>query len=272
MNDNMQGMLFAGFGEQPAVDDHVADTELRLCTLNINSPTPARAQRLADWLATTGSNVLVLTEVQAGAACDLIRTVLDARGYILNATAGWRDQRFHTILAAKGFHLEPVQPAAFDPRITAVDLTSAGGTTRLVGVYAPTNGMTPDSSHKRRTFQEQFTTYLEGILHPRLCVTGDLNIVEPGHQPSLPNFEDHDYAFYRRLVDLGLNDAYRSCHPDGGDHSWISPRFGSQRLDHAFVSASRTLSSCSYDHEPRLQQLSDHSALRLVAALTGESA
>ena len=73
-DDAMQGLLFAGSGDQPTVDDRVADTELRLCTLNINSPSPARAQRLVDWLAATCSNALVLTEVQAGPACDLIRT------------------------------------------------------------------------------------------------------------------------------------------------------------------------------------------------------
>lgn len=268
-DDATQGMLFAGLGNQPAVDDRVADTELHLCTLNINSPSPARAQRLVDWLADTKCNALVLTEVQAGPACDLIRTTLDAHGYRLHATPGWRDQRFHTIVAAKGFHLDAVQPSGFDPRITAVDLTSVGGTIRLVGVYAPTNGMTPDSSHRRHQFQQQFTAYLADILHPRLCVTGDLNVVEPDHQPHLPNFEDHDYDFYRRLIDLGLRDAYRSCHPDGTDHSWISPRYGSQRLDHALTTDTSAVTSCAYDHAPRLQEITDHSALQLVAKLTG---
>ena len=111
MSDHLQGMFFAGFDDKPAIDAHVADTELRLCTLNINSPSPARAQRLADWLSATGSNVLVLTEVQAGTACDRIRTTLDAHGYLLTATPGWRDQRFHTLVAAtltacsRGFHV-----------------------------------------------------------------------------------------------------------------------------------------------------------------------
>ncbi|GLY99804.1 hypothetical protein [Actinoplanes sp. NBRC 103695] len=269
MSDHLQGMLFAGIGGQPAVDDHLADTELRLCTLNIGSPNPARAQRLADWLAASGSNALVLTEVQAGPACDLIRTTLDAHGYLLQATPGWRDQRFHTLTATKGFQIDTITPAPFDPRITAVDLTSMGGTVRLVGVYAPTNGMTPASSHRRRAFQEQFTTYVKDILHPRLHITGDLNVIEPGHQPHLPSFEDHDYAFYQRLIDLGLHDAYRHDQPDGTDHSWISPRFGSQRLDHAFVRDTTTLTSCTYDHAPRLEQLTDHSALLLATGLPG---
>ncbi|MBA2324464.1 MAG: hypothetical protein H0V92_10790 [Pseudonocardiales bacterium] len=38
------------------------------------------------------------------------------------------------------------------------------------------------------------------------------------------------------LLALGLRDAYRELNPSGGDHSWIDPRLGSQRLDHTLVS------------------------------------
>ena len=39
----------------------------------------------------------------------------------------------------------------------------------MVGVYAPTNGMTADSSLRRRAFQEQFLDYLTAISIPALC-------------------------------------------------------------------------------------------------------
>ena len=39
----------------------------------------------------------------------------------------------------------------------------------MVGVYAPTNGMTADSSLRRRAFQEQFLDYLTAISLPALC-------------------------------------------------------------------------------------------------------
>src|SRR5437879_563466 len=116
----MQGMLFGGLGDA-SVDDEVADRQLRLCSLNVNSPNPARAQRLVGWLLDSGCNVLVLTEMQASVGGQLIRTSLDAQGYQVTSTPGWRDQRFHTLVAAKGFQVAAVKPAAFDPRVVAVD-------------------------------------------------------------------------------------------------------------------------------------------------------
>jgi exodeoxyribonuclease-3 len=265
-DDAMQGMLFAGLGDDP-VEDNLADRELRLCSLNVNSPNPARAQRLVGWLLDSGCNVLVLTEMQATAGAEVVRASLDAQGYQVTCTAGWRQNRFHTLVATKGFEVAPVEPGGFDPRVVAVDLTSAAGTVCLVGVYGPTNGMTPDSSQRRRTFQQQLLTYLTEIRRPRLCLTGDLNVVEPDHRPPLPAFEEHDYAFYRGLLQLGLRDAYRTCHPDGAEHSWFSPRYGSQRLDHALIGAAAALRTCTYDHSPRHQNLSDHAALQVVVDL-----
>jgi exonuclease III len=64
------------------------------------------------------------------------------------------------------------------------------------------------------------------------------------------------------LLALGLRDAYRELNPSGGDHSWINPRFGNQRLDHALVSAEAgDIRACAYDHTTRTDDLSDHAAL-----------
>lgn len=136
---------------------------------------------------------------------------------------------------------------------------------RMVGVYAPTNGMTADSSTRRRDFQQRLLKHLTAINRPSLCVIGDLNVIEPGHKPALPGFEAHDYAFCTGLLDLGLLDAYRTLQPQGSDHSWISARFGNQRLDHALISqAAGTIRECTYDHGPRQQQLSDHYGVEVL--------
>lgn len=266
-DDAVQGMLFAGIG-QDTVEDSVAATQLRLCTLNVGSPSPSRAQRLVDWLLTCGSNALILTEMQPKDGGQLIRTSLHTEGFQVMCTPGWSGSRFLTVVATKGFEVTAVQPIPFDPRIVAVDLASTGGKLRLIGVYAPTNGMSPESSQRRREFQQRLLTYLASMNLPDLCVTGDLNVVEPDHRPPLPAFEDHDYAFYTGLKDLSLQDAYRVCQPDGGDHSWFSPRFGNQRLDHVFIGQHvGVLSECAYDHSTRRQQLTDHAALKAVVRL-----
>lgn len=288
-DDAMQGMLFGTVDTD--ADDHAGTdpgtTEIRVCALNVNSPNLQRAQRLADWLLKTRSNTLVLTEMQPSDGGRLIMSVLEAEGFTITCGSGWQESRYLTIIASRGFTVASVQPPAFDPRIIAVDLTAsttqttqddaaqnashgqAGRTVRVIGVYGPTNGMTEESSQRRRDFQQRIIGYLTSISHPNMIVAGDLNVVEPGHRPHLPAFADHDYAFYTGLVDLGLTDAYRALQPTATDHSWISDRFGSQRLDHTLISASTgQITTCNYDHQPRTQQMSDHAALITTIQVT----
>lgn len=69
----------------------------------------------------------------------------------------------------------------------------------------------------------------------------------------LPAFEGHDYDFYTSLLKLGMADDYQTFWPNGTDHSWISDRYGAQRLDHTLVSpAVGAITACNYDHSPRI--------------------
>jgi exodeoxyribonuclease III len=263
--EDIQAMLF-GTVEAPGTpaDDDPGQQALRLCALNVNSAGTDRAQPLLEWLTGTRCNVLVLTELRPSDGGRLILAGLEADGFHVARTAGWQDSQYMAVVASRGFETAPVTPAPFDPRVAAVDLAAAGPQpVRVVGVYAPTNGMTAESSLRRRGFQGQFLDYLAAITRPAMCVTGDLNVVEPGHRPPLEGFEDHDYAFYARLTQSsGLCDAYRHLNPDGTDHSWASDRLGGQRLDHALVSpAAGTIRECRYDHAPRTRRLTDHAAL-----------
>lgn len=269
MNDDaVQGMLFGAISTGDDIVEEGPVDELRVCALNVNSPNPARAQRIVNWLLATKTNTLVLTEMQPSDGGRHILACLHAEGFTTTCTPGWPDTRYLTALATRGIQAIPVQPAGFDPRIVAVDLTTGEATVRLVGIYGLTNGMTADSSHRRREFQHRLLDYLAQINRPALCVAGDLNVVELDHQPHLPAFEDHDYVFYTGLLALGLRDAYRELNPTGGDHSWINPRFGGQRLDHTLVSpGAGDIRACTYDHSTRSENLSDHAALLTIIGL-----
>jgi exonuclease III len=255
-------MLFGAIGTETDATDSGPVDELRVCALNVNSPNTRRAQQIINWLLATKSNVLVLTEMQPSDGGRHILACLDAEGFTPTCTTGWKNARYFTTIATRGIETVALQPPGFDPRIAAVDLATSRSTVRLVAVYGPTNGMTAESSHRRRDFQQRLLDYLTHINSPTLCVTGDLNVVEPDHRPHLPAFEDHDYAFYTGLLALGLRDAYRELNPSGSDHSWVNPRFGSQRLDHSLIGIEAgEIRACAYDHTTRSDQLSDHSAL-----------
>lgn len=269
MNEGaFQGMLFGATSSLSDTVDGDPVEELRLCALNVNSPSPSRAQRIVDWLLTTKSNTLVLTEMQPSEGGLIILACLEAEGYVTNCTPGWKGAQYFAAIATRGVEATPLRPTAFDPRVAAVSLTINHATVHLVGVYGPTNGMTAESSHRRRGFQRRLLDYLAGFDSSVLCVAGDLNVVEPDHRPHLPAFEDHDYAFYKGLLALGLRDAYRELNPSGGDHSWFSARFGSQRLDHSLIAREvGTIRACTYDHSTRSNGLSDHAALLTTIGL-----
>lgn len=272
-DDAVQGMLFGAISADDQTTEDGPVDELRLCALNVNSPNPSRAQRIVNWLLATKSNALVLTEMQPSDGGRHILACLQAEGFTITCTPGWQGSRYLAAVATRGVQTAPVQPAGFDHRIAAVDLTTYDTTVRVVGIYGPTNGMTAESSHRRREFQRRILDYLAEINYPALCVVGDLNVVEPYHRPHLPSFEDHDYAFYTGLLALGLRDAYRELNPSGGDHSWINPRFGSQRLDHTFVSVGADqIRTCAYDHTTRGDELSDHAALLTTIGLRPDRA
>lgn len=274
MNDDaLQGMLFGATSTGDETADNSPVDELRVCALNVNSPNPSRAQRIVNWLLATKSNTFVLTEMQPSEGGRHLLACLQAEGFTTTCPPGWNDTRYFAAVATRGVDVTPVRPAGFDPRITAVDLATDDTTVRLVGIYGPTNGMTTDSSHRRSEFQHRLLDYLAQINRPALYIAGDLNVVEPGHRPHLPAFEDHDYAFYTGLLTLGLRDAYRKLNPSGGDHSWTNPRFGSQRLDHSLVSAGAgEIRACAYDHTTRSGDLSDHSALLTTIGLRADRA
>ena len=263
-DDVMQGMLFGSLSSPPR--DHAGrpapSGQLALCALNVNSPSRERAQGIADWLIASRGDALILTEMQPSDGCRLIMGCLEAEGYTVIRSPGWQDSRHCAVIATAGVEARRVGALTFDPRVIAADLAVGSDPIRLVAIYGPTNGMSSDSSLRRAAIQRRILGQLAAVRQPRMVVAGDLNVVEPGHQPHLDAFEDHDYAFYTGLLALGLADAYRAFCPDGADHSWISDRFGSQRLDHMLISqAAGRILSCGYDHAPRLRRLSDHAAL-----------
>lgn len=264
-DDGIQGSLFGGLGDdEPGT---AAEHELRVCALNINNPSRQRAQQIVSWLLGTGSNVLVLTEMKPSGGGQLIIGGLDAEGFDTHLPPGWNDSPYFTLIATRGFQHRPVTDQ-FEPRAIAVDLLHDDEQIRVIGLYGPTNGMTTESSDRRRAFQKRFLAYLHGALRPKLVLAGDLNVIEPGHQPHLDSFQDHDYAFYTGLQELGLADAFRELHRATSAYSWLNGRYGAQRLDHIFATTrTGTLVSCDYDHAPRAGRFTDHAAMLATIAL-----
>ncbi|WP_316521149.1 endonuclease/exonuclease/phosphatase family protein [Kitasatospora brasiliensis] len=267
---NEQNFLF---GNPDTVADSVAASELRVVALNIASPSAERVRLQIDWLYATNANCLVLTEVKTGEAADLLVRELSSSGYTIARPRTSPDDKYMTVIATKGYETTPTSLAGTNPRFHGVRLASHLGALDIIGLYSLTNGMSADSSTRRHVFQQQtldaLTARIDAEPTVPLLVTGDFNVVEPGHGPTASRalFEDHDFDFYLAFSQrLGLVDSFRQTHPTAADLTWYGPK-GGQRLDHVFTSPQihARVDAVGFDHEVRSSRLSDHSALLLTA-------
>jgi exodeoxyribonuclease III len=246
--------------------------ELRLMTWNVQHAAPARAHRQAAWLAEhNGADVLVLTEVSGSAGGRALAQALRAYGYevIVPDSTG---NDVMVVVAARAGQLEavPNRVGHLLHRLVAVRIRVSMRTVGVVGLYVPSRGPRQRRNQDKRAFQQAVGVELPRLAMELGCepivVAGDLNVVEPGHQPHHPVFGDWEYRFYRKFAECGLVDAFRALHPHTIEHSWFGRSGNGYRFDHVFVTREhrRLLRACGYLHHPRLDGLSDHAAMTVT--------
>ncbi len=223
----------------------------RLVTWNVNS-LRVRLPALLDWLGEARPDVLALQETKVTDAL-FPRSVLAEVGY---GASLWRGERAYNgvaLLARAG----PLRDAVFrlggdtadEARFLAATLPDG---LRAITVYVP-NGRSVEAPHFAR--KQAWLAALAGRLaeelacHPRLAVFGDFNIAPEDRDVARPadwhgSVLTHEAVrtLWRALLDLGLHDAYRLRHPEGGDYTWWDYRRGAfarddgLRLDHILLS------------------------------------
>lgn len=246
---------------------------LSVLTFNIANPSPDRAQRQLAWLADREEHVLVLTETKASQGCALLAEAFRTAGYTVldsQPAPGEYGVMIVSRVRAESDHL--AAGLGFLPsRAASCLLPTADGVVRVVGAYVPSRDASVEKTERKRRWLAEFGTMLAGADGRRpVVLAGDLNVLEPDHQPRYRFFADFEYDFYRSLTDRhGLVDAYRHLHPDTAEHSWVGRTGDGYRYDHAFCTAALgdRITGCGYDHHPRLEKLSDHSALTMQLAV-----
>ena len=248
---------------------------LSLLTLNIGNPSVARARRQLAWLIRRDEQVLVLTETKGSAGCRLLAEEFTAAGYAV-----------HYPLPAPGEYgamIVSTVPARPDDgfgdrvgylpsRAAAVILPAPAGPVRVIGLYVPARDASIGKTERKRTWLAACDAALAATVGEMpAIVLGDLNVLEPDHWPRYPFFAPFEYDFYRALAETHrLTDAFRHLHPDEAEYSWVGRVGDGYRYDHAFCCQSLTgyITDCDYLHQPRDDNLSDHSALTVRLAIT----
>jgi exodeoxyribonuclease-3 len=242
---------------------------LSLLTLNLRSPSVQRAERLFGWLAKRPEDVLVLTETRASQGCATLARRFAAAGYAV--TYQEPEQRGYGTMIASRKGGAPSSWAArvhyLPARAASIRIPTVAGELHVIGLYVPSRDRSEPKITRKQRFLAQCLDALQaaGDLLATTVLLGDLNVVEPDHQPRYRTFRQFEYEFYRELHQFGLVDAFRALHGGRVEHSWVGRTGDGYRYDHAFVATGLLpmLSHCAYVHQPRIGALSDHSALTL---------
>lgn len=267
---------------RPDSDNGLArPSEARIVTCNVQRASVSRARRQADWLLGIGADVLVLTEVSADESGDVLASLLAADGFGVLLPKPSANDRYRVLVASRD--AEPIAvdvgAGSMGHRCVAVRATVRAGEIGVVGLYVPSRGPKERRNQDKRAFQDRVAAMLPDVSEALdvagpVVVTGDLNVVEPAHDPRYAVFGGWEYDFYRAFDQAGFDDAFRIMQPDTMDYSWFGRpsadgwRNG-YRFDHAFVSRAHraAVRDCRYDHSVRTAGLTDHSALTLTLDL-----
>ena len=246
---------------------------LSLLTFNIGNPSPERAQRQLAWLARRDEHVLVLTETKDSAGCQLLATAFTAAGYHVTYTEPGPGEYGTMIISSVAAAPDGFgdQIGYLPSRAPAVILPAPGGPVRVIGLYVPSRDASVEKTERKRKWLAACDAALASVTAGMpAIVAGDLNILEPGHQPRYPFFAPFEYDFYQALAGTHrLTDAFRHLHPHDAEYSWVGRTGDGYRYDHAFCSRPLRdlITDCRYLHQPRQDKLSDHSALTIHFSL-----
>ncbi len=113
-------------------------------------------------------------------------------------------------------------------RAAAITLPTAHGPIHVIGAYVPSRDASVEKTERKRKWLAACTAALASPDHSQPTIfLGDLNVIEPDHQPRYRFFAPFEYAFYRQLTDdSGLIDSPRHHHEAG--LLVLSPRRGSR--------------------------------------------
>jgi exodeoxyribonuclease-3 len=244
---------------------------LSLLTLNIGSPSEERAHRQLAWLATRHEDVLVLTETRTSDGCKHLADAFRTAGYAVLYPRPAPAEYGVMVISKVPIQADPIgESLTYLPgRVAGVTIATRVGEVRILGIYVPTRDATAEKTERKRRFLSELNTALTTGLpttNTQTVLLGDLNVIEPGHDPEYMTFRWFEYDFYRGLTDRhGLVDAFRHLHPERVEHSWIGRTGDGYRYDHAHCTKelAEDLVECEYVHEPRTTRLTDHSGLSL---------
>lgn len=251
---------------------------MKIATWNING-VRARIESATAWLKDAAPDVLCLQEIKSEDAV-FPKEAFEDLGYNV-ATHGQKGFNGVAILSKLPFDEVSLRLPGDDSdaqaRFIEVVVSVGGGALRVVSLYLP-NGNPVGTD--RFAYKLAWMERLENLVRRRLrdeeafVLAGDYNVIPEPEDAKNPEawvddalFQPESRQAFRRLLNLGLTDAFRACHAEGGHYTFWDYQGGAWqknhgiRIDHLLLSpqAADRLVSATIDKRTRAwEKPSDH--------------
>lgn len=251
---------------------------MKIATWNING-VRARIESATAWLKDAAPEVLCLQEIKSDDAA-FPSEVFEDLGYNV-ATHGQKGFNGVAILSklpfdevARGLDGDDSDQQA---RFIEAVLSAGGGVLRIASLYLPNgNPIGTDRFAYKLAWMERLERFARKHLRDEedFVLAGDFNVIPEPEDAKNPKawlddalFQPESRQAFRRLLNLGLVDAFRACHEQSGHYTFWDYQGGAWqknhgiRIDHLLMSpqAADRLVASSIDKRTRAwEKPSDH--------------
>ncbi len=251
---------------------------MKIATFNING-VKARMGALTDWLTESQPDVALLQEIKSVDEA-FPREHFESLGYTVE-THGQKG--FNGVAIFSRFPLEDVSRGlpgdTDDEQARWIEATVVGEreAVRLCGLYLPNGNPAPGPKYDYKlSWMARLEARMKALLEDELCavVAGDYNIIPQDEDAARPEAWQEDAlarpesrAAYRRLLNLGMTEAFRSRNAAPGHYSFWDYQAGAWdrndgiRIDHHLLTpqAADRLTDCWIESDVRgREKPSDH--------------
>jgi exodeoxyribonuclease-3 len=251
---------------------------MKIATFNING-IKARAEALPAWLDEAQPDVVLLQEIKSVDEA-FPRELFEDRGYNVE-THGQKS--FNGVAILSKLPLEDVTRGlpgdATDEQARYIEATVMGedSALRICGLYLPNGNPVPGPKYDYKlAWMERLRARAEALLAEEtpFLMAGDYNIIPQAEDAKHPENWREDALFrlesrnaFRRILNLGLTDAFRARHQGPGHYSFWDYQAGAWnrdngiRIDHLLLSpaCADRLRDCQIDRDVRgREKPSDH--------------
>jgi len=222
-----------------------------IATFNVNS-IRQRIEHLTRWLKARQPDIVCLQELKC--VDDAFpREEIEALGYNV-ATHGQKTFNGVAILSKYPLEVEHRGLPGFEDEQAryieaVVSLPAGDGATgeaiRVCGVYFPNGNPAPGPKFDYKlAFLDALTRHARDLLtlEEKLVIAGDYNIIPQERDAKFPEnwrgdalFFPESRAAYRRLLNLGLTDAFRATSDAGGQYSFWDYQAGAWQRDNGIL-------------------------------------